>query len=331
MSRQSNVSLKVNLEFLRKEAKSLLKLCRSRDAAALDRMRARLPRFASLDDEPVANAICLADIQHVLAREHGYSNWSELKRHDGQQQSLPDFSLPGADGSLPDDFIPWQWGLSYTLRPKPFSTFEHGEEYRISVYVLQPVHDKDAFCGYAGMYERTARIAGARAARLASACKNGILHKWILTQGWFRHRNVDLDRVFLTLGVSCLKERDQKPQGETAPSAEELAKPGGMTPENIIPIAVQVHKHVHEQYGEFGLRSSNASGIFTVSYGEYVETCAVLHYEPFVQRAEDLARFHLPFLVKDTRAGSEALNVVRREWFCATNPDIAVVHVYIRV
>jgi hypothetical protein len=331
MSKESNVSLDVNLEFLRKQAKSLLKLCRSRDAAALDRMRARLPRFASLDDGPIANAICLADIQHALAREHGYANWSELRRHDGRQQSLTDFSLAGADGSLPDDFIPWQWGLSYTLRPQPFSTFEPGEEYRIVVYVLQPVRDKETFSAYATMYQRVTDIANARAAQLTAAGKNGILHKRILTQGWFRHRNIDLDRVFLTLGISCLDKKDQRRQGETAPTAEELAKPGGMTPENVNPAAVQVHKHVHEQYGEFGLRSSNASGIFTVSYGEYVETCAGLDYEPFVQRAEQLARFHHPFLVKDTPARSETLNIVRREWFCATNPDIAVVHVYIRV
>ena len=111
---------------------------------------------------------------------------------------------------------------------------------------------------------------------LASACKNGILHKRISTQGWFRHTKVDLDLVFLTLGISCLDERDAKPQGETAPTAEELAKPGGMTPENYTPSAGQVDKHVHELYGEFGACDpSHAAGIFTVSYGEYVERAAL--------------------------------------------------------
>ena len=65
--------------------------------------------------------------------------------------------------------------------------------------------------------------------------------------------------------------------------------------------------------------------IFTVSYGEYVPTCSGIDYGPFVRRAEDLAEFHFSMLKQST-----ALPIVRREWFCATNPDIAVVHLYIQ-
>jgi len=72
MSDPSNSS-PVNLEFLRKQAKLLLRHCREGEPASLGRIRAQLPR--------VPDPIQLADVQHVLAREHGYANWAELKRH----------------------------------------------------------------------------------------------------------------------------------------------------------------------------------------------------------------------------------------------------------
>src|SRR6267143_5640206 len=74
MSNPSDRSLKINLEFLRKEAKALLKQCREGNAAALGRIRAQLSRLPE--------QIKLADVQHVLARELGYANWAELKQHD---------------------------------------------------------------------------------------------------------------------------------------------------------------------------------------------------------------------------------------------------------
>ena len=66
----------INLEFLRKQAKALLKLCRSGDAAALKQLRAQLPKLGPLSE------IKLADVQHALARENGFPNWAALKRHD---------------------------------------------------------------------------------------------------------------------------------------------------------------------------------------------------------------------------------------------------------
>lgn len=62
-----------------------------------------------------------------------------------------------------------------------------------------------------------------------------------------------------------------------------------------------------------------------VSYGEYVEACSGIDYELFFKRAERLAKFHRQFLSE-----SGAFRIVRREWFCVTNPDIAVVHLYLR-
>ena len=82
MSESSNFSPKPNLEFMRKEAKALLKQCRAGDAQAIRRMRAQLPRLAALNDAQVADEIRLADVQHAIAREQGQENWGYLKRED---------------------------------------------------------------------------------------------------------------------------------------------------------------------------------------------------------------------------------------------------------
>jgi len=44
-----------------------------------------------------------------------------------------------------------------------------------------------------------------------------------------------------------------------------------------------------------------------------------------VERAEELAQFHYSIQEEP----QQRWQIVRREWFCATNPDIAVVHLYI--
>jgi ankyrin repeat protein len=76
------MSKSFSLEFLRKQAKSILKLCREQDPPAIQRMRPHLPRLAALDDGHFAQQIQLADIHQALARENGYPSWGELKRHD---------------------------------------------------------------------------------------------------------------------------------------------------------------------------------------------------------------------------------------------------------
>jgi len=76
----------VNLEFFRKEAKTLLKQCRSVNSAAIGRIRVRLPHFANVDDAAAATGIKLADVQHVLAQERGYASWARLKEITDQRR-----------------------------------------------------------------------------------------------------------------------------------------------------------------------------------------------------------------------------------------------------
>jgi len=66
-----------NLEQLKKQAKSLLHAAQNQDPAALERFRSMPALARSLTEQTVA----LHDAQFVIAREHGFKSWSELREH----------------------------------------------------------------------------------------------------------------------------------------------------------------------------------------------------------------------------------------------------------
>jgi hypothetical protein len=68
---QRKLTSTTTLDNLRKEAKRWLKALRENDTQAFEHLRSAYPRVS---DQPV-----LRDVQHALAREHGFENWKELK------------------------------------------------------------------------------------------------------------------------------------------------------------------------------------------------------------------------------------------------------------
>jgi ankyrin repeat protein len=76
------MSVPSNPEFLRKEAKALLKQCRSGNAEALNRVRIQLHRMSGLSNARISETIKLADVHHAIARERGHESWGDLKRED---------------------------------------------------------------------------------------------------------------------------------------------------------------------------------------------------------------------------------------------------------
>jgi len=68
-----------DLEWLRKQARRLLRAAHEGDADALARFRA-IPQFASLGDAALRARVQLTDAQHAIAREHGAESWPALKR-----------------------------------------------------------------------------------------------------------------------------------------------------------------------------------------------------------------------------------------------------------
>lgn len=317
-----------NFEFLKKQAKALLKQCRSGNVAAIARIRASLPRLSTLNDMNLAAQIKLSDVQHALASEQGYANWGAFRRLTDKQEPI-DFSQAGSHGALPDNFTPWRWVLSYTVHPELFAPAKLGQERRFVVSVVRKISNPED-PEYADLYERALTIVKGRASRLQCAVPDARLHTRIEKHGWFTHPKVNLARVFITLCAVYLREGEAGPEGLMPPMSADLTKEGGMTPDNTALSPEQVKQRVYESYtfGDHGDTATPDTNIFTVSYGEYVPTCSGIDYGPFVQRAEDLAKFHFSMLRR--LPASTALPIVRREWFCADNPDIAVVHIYIQ-
>ncbi len=70
-----------NLDYLKKTAKHRLRACRAGDAAAIRQLQALLPRLRALDSAHAAASVRLADVQHALALELGFTSWIDLTRH----------------------------------------------------------------------------------------------------------------------------------------------------------------------------------------------------------------------------------------------------------
>jgi ankyrin repeat protein len=100
MSDSPRPSSAFNLEFLKKEAKALLRACRAQDDDVVTRVRARLTRLTSLPPADIAAAITLADVQQLLALEAGYRSWADLKRHGDALEEFLALVRGGAYGRL---------------------------------------------------------------------------------------------------------------------------------------------------------------------------------------------------------------------------------------
>jgi hypothetical protein len=73
---------RLNLDHLKKQAKELIRLYRSRDAAAMARLRHALPAAAGRSDGDIASLeLRLHDAQSCIAREHGFASWPDLKQY----------------------------------------------------------------------------------------------------------------------------------------------------------------------------------------------------------------------------------------------------------
>jgi hypothetical protein len=234
------------------------------------------------------------------------------------------FSEPGSDGSLPDGFKEWQWGVIYTVRPQLLSPLVRGREYRIAASTRRRVAQDEEFTGYKELYRHAARMASTRLADLSCADEGEPLHSWVVSQGWLCFGEAQRTAVAgVALGVIFPNDGEPKPLGASPPDSADLMSAGGLP-------GVSDPRLLDEIYNEFDVRELPCahSDVFLFSYGEYVPDHRGLSFDPFIERAEELAKAHRDRL---RGPGSGPLRIVRREWMWATNPDVAVVHVYFQV
>jgi hypothetical protein len=68
-----------HLDVPKQQARELLRQCKANVTEALDRIRRRHPRFHIADDDAISSTLKLSDSQLVIAREYGFSSWTQLK------------------------------------------------------------------------------------------------------------------------------------------------------------------------------------------------------------------------------------------------------------
>ena len=78
-----------NLEHLKNQAKDLLKSYRAGQPPALVRIREALPRLSAVPDDRLALlSLSLRDAQRVVAAEHGFASWSDLRTHIERRENI---------------------------------------------------------------------------------------------------------------------------------------------------------------------------------------------------------------------------------------------------
>ena len=89
-----SLSARVSLDYLKQQAKEILRAIRAGDHEAL-RMFRRIPRFTGASFETIQDASPrLQDAQHALALDYGFANWSELVHHVARLEELIGRNLP---------------------------------------------------------------------------------------------------------------------------------------------------------------------------------------------------------------------------------------------
>ena len=68
-----------HLDVPKQQARELLRQCKAKSPDALDRIRGQHPRFHKADHDDVSIRLKLSDAQLVIAREYGFSSWTQLK------------------------------------------------------------------------------------------------------------------------------------------------------------------------------------------------------------------------------------------------------------
>jgi len=240
---------------------------------------------------------------------------------------VPDFSQPGNDGALPNGVPEWRHGLGelttrgliYTSRGAR-SVLPCDQTYRITAGFKQKVAKGGSFAKFADVYQRVTRLVKARTAEMS--CAHGeLLHTRILGHTWtcIPGRCHDFPMAALLSELSC--SRGARAEGEPEPTPSALVMPGGTPPDRFSRIAARPSEEFYNEYDTGEQTGTNPEPV-SFSYGEHVETCSGIDYAPFVERAENRARFRYRLLVGLSSA-AKPFALLRRDWWAV--PDTLVV------
>ena len=69
-----------HLDVPKQQARELLRQSKAKSSDVLDRVRRQHPRFHTAADDAISTRLKLSDAQLVIAREYGFSSWTQLKQ-----------------------------------------------------------------------------------------------------------------------------------------------------------------------------------------------------------------------------------------------------------
>jgi hypothetical protein len=235
----------------------------------------------------------------------------------------PDSLSAGGEGVLPADFVPWQRGVTCTVRPEWLAPIDACRTYLANVTVQRSAPLHEPFVEYGSLYNQAMAIVRRHHPGRAGTAN---LQTWIQAHAWFRIDLPDASLVSATVTLGLSGNEDARAaEGEPLPSAEDLRQPSGYTPESFV---ARHHdqrgqRRVDHLYTDFD-RTGGSSRDVTLSYGEYAND-APADYAPFVRRAERFVESYDP-----------SLELLMREWRATeTNktadlPWIVVMETYLR-
>jgi hypothetical protein len=231
---------------------------------------------------------------------------------------------------VPDFFQP-EWragigelttrGLIYTARGAR-SVLACDRKYRISVGFKQRVAKGSRFTNYDDLYRSVTRLAKARADEMSCSCHGESLHTTVLGHLWqcISGSSHDFPAAALITELGC--PRAPLPEQQDNPTPEALMSPGGTPLDNFSRLAAEPMEEFYNEY-DVGDPLSTSAEPFSFSYGEQVENCAGIEFAPFVERAENRARFHYDLLAGHPRSAKVPFTILRRDWW--TVPETLVV------
>jgi len=204
---------------------------------------------------------------------------------------------------LPVDFVPWQRGVTCTVRPEWLAPVDPSRTYLANVTVQRAAPLHEPVTDYGALYNRAMATVRKHQLDRAGVAK---LHTWIQAHAWFR---MDLPQAALvsatvTLGLSANQDAS-KPAGEAPPTAEILRHPSGHTPDILAAKheTVRGQRRVDHLYTDFD-RTGGSSKDITLSYGEYAAD-APSDFGSFIERADRFVQSYdssPEFLMREWRA-----------------------------
>jgi hypothetical protein len=242
---------------------------------------------------------------------------------------LPDSLSAGGEGTLPADFVPWQRGVTCTVRPEWLAPIDACRTYLANVTVQRSAPLHEPFADYGALYNHAMVIVRRhlldRAGTAIDRAGTANPRTWIQAHAWFRIDLPDSSLVSATVTLGLSTNEVARAEGEPLPSAENLRHPSGYSPESFV---ARHHdprgqRRVDHLYTDFD-RTGGSSRDVTLSYGEYANE-APADYASFIERAERFVESYDP-----------SLELLMREWRATeTNkttdlPWIIVMETYLR-